>query len=82
MDAEDIIAVIIVGFFVGCYLLMGSFWAWLIGIEAATMPWFAMVTMWPMIGLMAFFIGAVIFTCIVAICEAIFGRGFLNFRRR
>lgn len=43
MDAEDIIAGIAIGFMVICYLLIGSFWAWLIGIEAASMPWFAMV---------------------------------------
>lgn len=82
MDAEDIVAVICIGFLVICYLLIGSFWAWLIGIEAASMPWFAVVTMWPAIGFMVFVLAAFVVGSISAICEAIFGRGFLNFRRR
>lgn len=35
-----------------------------------------------MIGFLAFIIGAFVVGAISAICTAIFGRGFLNFRRR
>ncbi len=70
MDGIEFILTAIV---VSIYILIGSFWAWLIGIDAITLPWFAMVILWPIIGLMLLFIGAVIGGFMIAMLDRIFG---------
>jgi hypothetical protein len=55
------------------YALLGSFWAWLFGMDQGTMAWFAVVTMWPVIGFLLFLIGGIVFTCLAGLITLIFG---------
>lgn len=56
------------------YLLLGAFWAWLLGVPSGSIAWLAILVLWPAIGFMLFFAGLIITGMVSAILGSVFGR--------
>lgn len=78
MDGIEFILTAIV---VSLYVLLGSFWAWLIGVAPITLPWFAVVILWPVICAILIVAGIFITMMIAAIFGSIFGKTIIRVRR-
>jgi hypothetical protein len=69
----DGIEFIFTAILVSIYILIGSFWAWVLGIVPITLPWLAVTILWPIIGVLLFFVGMVVVGCVSMLLASIFG---------